>query len=318
MGLVRLASMAIKDDLAERWSLVRTALDVQERVRETNGGATASATTVMFFVAIFPLLLVAIAALGFISAGDEDFATDVIENLGLEGAAADNMTSALETAQNSRRAASIVGIVGLLWSGLGVTTALSLAVRTPWQRKVPGLKAKALGLVWLLGGVVTFGGAVASGALLNRTPEVVPRVVTSAGLVALGLVLEMAFFLWTFWILGDRRAGWRALLPGAIIGAVGFEVLKVAGTVLVPRMVASSSSLYGPLGIVFAILAWLTFFSRLIVYCSAINAVRYEAENGSATLTISALRFPDENAVVADRGGAVVDPEPDDTDDTDA
>lgn len=309
--------MAIKDDLADRWPWLRTALDVQQRVKETNGGATASATTVMFFVAIFPLLLVAIAVLGFISAGDEEFATDVIENLGLEGTAADNMTSAIETAQDSRRSASIVGVAGLLWSGLGVTAALSLAVRTPWQRKAPGLKARALGLVWLLGGVVTFGGSVASGALLNRTPEVVPRFVTSTGLVLLGLALEMAFFLWTFWILGDRRAGWRALIPGAVAGAIGFEILKVAGTVLVPRMVASSSSLYGPLGIVFAILAWLMLFSRLVVYCSALNAVRYEAAHGSATLTIEAVRFPDEDVITADRGGAVVEPDDDPDADTD-
>ena len=187
-----------------------------------------------------------------------------------------------------------------------MAAAVTLAVRTPWQRKVKGAKARATGVLWLLGGVVLLGGSVAVGALLNRTPEVVPRAVTSAGLVLLGLALEVAFFLWTFWILGDRRVGWRALLPGAVVGAVGLEVLKVVGTVVVPRMVASSSALYGSLGIVLSLLAWLAFFARLLVYASAINATLWERQHGVTTLEIQAPLLPDEVPVEADRGGTVV------------
>lgn len=299
--------------LAERWPWLKVALDVQERVGETNGGAIASAATVMFFVALFPLILVAIAVVGFLASGDATVAGDIVDSLGLSGRAAEQVTDAVGHAQDSRRTASVVGFLGLLWSGLGVTSAVSLAVRTPWQRKVEGFRSKLFGLVWLVGGALTSAGAVGAGALLNSTPEVVPRPVTSAFLVAVGLALELAFFLWTFWALGDRRTGWRALFPGAVLGAVGFEVLKLAATVVVPRMVASSSSLYGPLGVVFALLAWLTLFSRLIVYASALNAVRWEDEHGVATLEIKAPLFEGEEAVEADRGGAVAAPheEPD-------
>jgi membrane protein len=296
--------------LGERWRWFGRLVAVHERVGETNGGSVASATTVQFFIALFPLILVAIAVIGFLSSGDSTVAGDIIDGLGLEGAAARNVQDAIETAQRSRRAASVVGLAGLLWSGLGVTTAVSLAVRTPWQRKVEGIKAKGFGLVWLLGGALTFGGSLGAGALLNRTPEAVPRPVIAAGLILLGLALELGFFLWTFWILGDRRAGWRAFVPGAVLGALGLEVLKLVGTVVVPRMVASSSSLYGPIGVVFAIIAWLTIFSRLIVYSSALNAVRYEEVHGFTTLEIRAPLFEGEVPVTADRGGAVVDTEP--------
>lgn len=291
--------------LAERWPWLGTALAVHQRVGETNGGATASAATVMFFVALFPLVLVAIAVVGFLASGDATVAGDIIDGLGLTGRAAGQVEDAIARAESSRRAASVIGAAGLLWSGLGVTTAVALAVRTPWQRKVEGVRSKLTGLVWLLGGAATFAGAIGAGALLNRTPQAVPRPVTSALLVLAGLALEMAFFLWTFWALGDRRSGWRALVPGAVLGAVGFEVLKLVATVAVPRMVASSSALYGPLGVVFAILAWLTLFSRLIVYASALNAVRWEEEHGVTTLEIKAPRFEGEVPVEADRGGAV-------------
>ncbi len=294
--------------LAERWPWLKVALDVQARVGETNGGAIASAATVMFFVALFPLILVSIAVVGFLASGDSTVAADIVDALGLTGRAADQVITAIGHAEDSRRAASVIGFLGLLWSGLGVTSAVALAVRTPWQRKSEGLRSRLVGLAWLVGGALTFAGAIGAGALLNRTPEAVPRALTSVVLLAIGLALELAFFLWTFWALGDRRTGWRALLPGAVLGAVGFEVLKLAATVVVPRMVASSSSLYGPLGVIFALLAWLTLFSRLIVYASALNAVRWEGEHGVATLEIKAPFFEGEDAVEADRGGAVTSP----------
>lgn len=51
-----------------------------------------------------------------------------------------------------------------------------------------------------------------------------------------------ALFLWTYQLLGDRHVGWRVHLPGALLVAVGFEVLRVVGSVDVPRATASSSA----------------------------------------------------------------------------
>lgn len=296
--------------LAERWPWLGTLLDVQEKVGETNGGPVASSVTLLFFVSLFPLLLVVSAVVGFLAAGDPDVTSDIIDGLGLTGSAADAMSDTIATAEQSRRTASIVGLAGLLWSGLGVTTAIGLAVRTPWQRKAQGMRARADGVLWILGGGVTFLGALAAGALLNLAPDAVPRAVTSVGLVLLGLALELAFFLWTFWVLGDRRPGWRRLVPGAVVGAVGFEVLKVVGAVVVPRMVASSSALYGSLGVVFALLAWLALFARLIVYASTLNAVLHERAEGTVTLEIQAPRIAGEVPLEADRGGAILQREP--------
>ena len=50
------------------------------------------------------------------------------------------------------------------------------------------------------------------------------------------------------------------------------------GSIYVPRLVASSQALYGTLGIVFATLAWLLFFGRLLVYANVLNVVRLGGE----------------------------------------
>ncbi len=94
-------------------------------------------------------------------------------------------------------------------------------------------------------------------------------------------------------------------MPGAIAGGVGIEVLKLVGGIFVPRAVASSSALYGSIGIVFAILAWLALSARLIVYASAFNVVRYEGTHGTVTVELQVPRIEGEVPLVATRGGAV-------------
>jgi uncharacterized BrkB/YihY/UPF0761 family membrane protein len=91
-------------------------------------------------------------------------------------------------------------------------------------------------------------------------------------------------------------------------------VLKLVGGVYVPHAVASSSALYGSLGIVFAILAWLALAARLILYCSALNVVRYEQRHGTVTVELEVPHIEGEVPVEATRGGAVAEaitePEP--------
>ena len=305
--------------LGKRWPWLGQVLDVNERVGEVNGGSVASSVTLTVFVSLFPLALAAIAVVGFLAAGDNDVPKRIIDALSLKGQAATTVRDAIAHAQQSRKAASIVGFVGLVWSGLGVTTAVALAVRTPWQVKVAGLRSRLDGLLWILGAVLLGGGAVALGAVLRVLPDAIPAAVSSIVVIALGLAVETGFFLWTFWILGDRRVGWRAMVPGALLGAVGFEALKLGATLYLPRLIANSSSLYGPLGVVFAILAWLALFARLTVFASTLNAVRYERANGTITLEVQAPHVPSDLVPVrADRGGAVVAPDPPEDEDEDA
>jgi membrane protein len=296
--------------LGERWPWLARVLDIHERVGEVNGGSVASSVTLTFFVSLFPLALAAIAIVGFIEAGgDTDVAEKVIDNLSLTGSAATTVQDAIDRAADSRRALSVLGFAGLLWAGLGVTSAVALAIRAPWQLKAEGVVGRAKGVMWLLGSVLLGAAAAGLGWLLNVLPDLA-RPIVSVLVIVVGLAVEGAFFVWSFWALGDRRIPLRAQLPGAIVGAAGLEVLKVAATVYLPRLVEGSSALYGPLGVVFAILAWLALFARLIVYASASNAVLYETHAGTLTLEVKAPKLDDSVPLEADRGGAVKRREP--------
>ncbi len=291
MGYKRIVKEKL-NELGERWKWFGTALAVQKRYGELNGNYLASSVTLSSFLSIFPLLLFAIAILGFFSAGDPQLAGTVVGELGLEGDARDGIVAAIETAERSRRAASIIGVVGLLWSGLGLVAALQYAINAAWQVAGRGWRDKLKGLIWLGGATLLFSTSFATSAVIG----VLPKFLAPLGVLA-GLSVNLGLWLWTFKVLGTRDVGWKALLPGAVAGAIGLEVLKYVGGFYVPKAVTSASALYGTLGVVFATLAWLLFFGRLVVYAAVVNVVRWEEDHGTVTLEMEVPRVHPETTV---------------------
>lgn len=292
--------------LCKRFPWLRTPLAVHQRVGDVGGGPLSSSIALAGFLSLFPLLLLGISVVGFVSAGRTDFAQEVIRQLGLTGEAAERMLDTIGQAEDSRRAASVVGFLGLLWAGLGVVGTLEQALNATWQVKGRGLVSRPIGLAWLAGAGVLFLSSVALGSVTRSIPG--PAIVPT---VVVGLGLDVVLFLWMFRTLTNAPVGWRDLLPGAIAGGVGLEVLKLVGTVYVPRAVASASALYGSLGVVFAILAWLALAGRLVLYASAYNVIRYEREHGTVTVGIEVPHIAGEVPLEANRGGAVNETAPD-------
>ncbi len=284
----------------ERWPWLDRVMTVNDRFGAIGGGPLASSIALAAFVSLFPLLLVGIAVIGFVSSGDSDFATSLISELGLRGRAAETMQDAIQTAEGSRRAASVIGFVGLLLSGLGVVGSLQTAMNAAWQVTGRGLIDRLMALRWLLGAGVLFLATAVLGPVLRWAPGPV-KPLTILG----GLALTTVLFLWTYTSLTNIKVGWRAHLPGALLMAVGFEILKAVGAIFVPRAVASSSALYGSLGVVFAVLAWLLIYGRLIVYSAVLNVVRHERASGTVTVDIQVPRIDGEVPLTTNRGGAV-------------
>jgi membrane protein len=121
----------------------------------------------------------------------------------------------------------------------------------------------------------------------------------------LGLVVSTALSVWTYHGLGNVHVGWRAHLVGAVLVAAGTEVLKLVGTLYVPHLIASSSALYGSIGVVFAVLAWLLVYGRLIVYGAVVNVLRWEAARGTDIIAIEVPHHEGDRPIAATRGGAV-------------
>ncbi|MEO5680459.1 MAG: YhjD/YihY/BrkB family envelope integrity protein [Acidimicrobiales bacterium] len=285
--------------LTSRFRWADVALNVYKRFGQVQGGPLASYVTLAAFLSLFPLLLVAIAVLGAL-AGKRDIATTVIDQLSLTDQAADFVRDTLKTASSSKKAASIVGLGGLLWSGLGLVNTLETAFGAVWQSQGRGLKDKAFALLWLVGATLLLVASVAATAAAGF----LPGFLTWLSLLPT-LLVDVAIWLWTFKALTSRQGlPWRAHLPGAILGAVGLELLKVLGGVYVPRVVGSSSALYGSLGVVFALIAWLALFGQLCVYAACLNVVHWEERHGTVHVDLEVPNVPaTEDPVAATRAG---------------
>lgn len=294
---------SIRERLAGK-PVIGALLRVQDRFAEIQGDALASGIALQVFLSLIPLLLVAIAVVGFVAGDDPTFTADVVEFLGLppDGPAAEALGDAVVNATESRQAATIVGVLGLLWRGLAVVIAVQRAIDKAWQTTTEGLKDKARAALWLLGAGAIFAVSFGLGTVVNFLPAFLAPLS-----IVVALAVNLGLFAWTYQELGRLPVGWRALLPGAALCAVGFEVLKLVGTVYVPRLIASSSALYGSLGTVIALLAWLAFVGRLFVYGAVVNVLRWEDANGTVTVPLEVPRVEHAIAVGADRSGAVID-----------
>ncbi len=272
------------DQLCERHRWLSFAVAVQRRFGAERGANLAAAISMRAFVSLFPVLVLAIAFVGFVGGDPRQVADDIVRELGLSGSAAKTITEGVKTAQDTKVASSIIGIVGLLWAGTGLAASLTATWNQTWRIAGGGVRGRALGFVWLLGGLVLFALALFLLALVGAQgalPEI--------GVVG-GVIVNTLGFLWTAWVLPSRRIPFRAMLPAAFVGGICLEVLKVVGTFVIPRIVSRSSELYGAIGAVFALLVWFLVIGRVVVYVTLIEHVSWLRKGGQSGATEPAAR----------------------------
>ncbi len=257
--------MAKLDEACARHPWLAVAVKVQRRFGAERGANLAAAISMRGFLALFPVLVLMIAVVGFVGGNPQTVANDIVDALGLSGSAAHTITDAVKAAQRTKVASSVVGVIGLLWTGTGLAASLTAAWNQTWRIPGGGFRGRALGFVWLLGGLVLFALALFMLALVGGNgalPEL--------GIIG-GLVIDALLFLWTAFVLPTRRIPLLIMLPAALFGAVCVEILKVAGALVIPSIVSRSSALYGTIGTVFALLVWFLVLGRVVVYVTLIE-----------------------------------------------
>ncbi|WP_197357001.1 YihY/virulence factor BrkB family protein [Streptomyces clavuligerus] len=153
--------------------------------------------------------------------------------------------------------------------GLGATALVSLAASALGTSAV-GWGAERLG--------VERGGA--GGVLL------------AVAAIAIAVVADFLMLLYLLTLLPGVRPGRRPLLVAALLGAIGFELLKLLLSGYMQQVAAKS--LYGAFGVPVALLLWINFTAKLLLYCAAWTAT---PGNGSDPV-------PDSGSVVGDGGAA--------------
>jgi membrane protein len=270
--------MALKDN-----RLVKVALAVKQRYDEDAAGYLASAVAYHAFLSIFPLLLLGLAVIGYLVAGDAAGQMEWVNRLsrsvpGLEELISDS----LRVVVRERTGAGLLGLVGLAWTGIGVVEAAGHALGRVFRIPQYGffLKKKAWSLASLLAlGLPAMAAMALTGAAAGLSVEGPVGVVLAIGAVLLGFLLDFGLFLLGYRILIQRRGPrFIKLWKGAMLAAGGWSVLKLVGAWFARRVVTNAAAVYGSFAAVIGVLFLLHLASRLFLYGAELNAVIIERE----------------------------------------
>ena len=107
----------------------------------------------------------------------------------------------------------------------------------------------------------------------GRTRRVPVAVALLKGIaVAVALLADTVLFAIVFSRLPGAKLTWRQVRSGALLAAVGFELLKLVGTFLIGRV--TQNPLYATFGVVVGLLVWMNFVARLTVFAAAWTATQ--------------------------------------------
>ncbi|MBA3410627.1 MAG: YihY/virulence factor BrkB family protein [Geodermatophilaceae bacterium] len=274
------------DRLRERHGWLDHVIRAATLYVERNADVLAGSITYFGFLALFPSLLLAASVFGFVLAGRPELLDDVIAQIVdyIPGSAGDQLVEALNAAIESRNAVGIVGFLGLIYAGLAWISKLRLAIQTLWQGNPEAgsfLRDNARDLLTLVGfggglaaslAVTAVGTAAASFFVdlvgLSEFPGV--NLIIGALAIALAVAGSTLVFAWLFGSLSGHDITYRAVLPGAILAAVGFEVLKLIGGVYLSLVSNNVSA--GVFGSVVGILLFIYLACRFLLFCVAWTA----------------------------------------------
>ncbi|KUN99008.1 YihY/virulence factor BrkB family protein [Streptomyces caeruleatus] len=254
-----------------------------ERMDRVKWTRLAAAMTFTSFVALFPLLTVAAAIAAATLGKDqqnklEDKLTDQVPGISDQldiGALVEN--------------AGTVGLIAgalLLFTGIGWVGSMRECLRAVWElddeEENPVLrKAKDAGVLVGFGGavLVTLAASTVASAMVGWITRQMGidedgwgGILLRIAAFLIAVLADFLLLLYVLTLLPGVEPPRRRLMVAALIGAVGFELLKLLLSGYMQGV--ATKSMYGAFGVPVALLLWINFTSKLVVFCAAWTATQ--------------------------------------------
>jgi membrane protein len=231
-----------------------------ERLQAVRVIESALALAAQCFLALFPLLIAIVATAPPRAAAA--MVQTLRDRLGFGSGSVGALQNLLADPGELRSNLSLISFVIIVGSATAFTRTLQRMYQRAWDVPPLGLRGLWRGVAWLAGIAVYF---VGLGIAIRLTGNL-----GISGLI--GSIAGVAMWWWTPYLLLGGRVSWRALLPGAILTALGQLILSSLSAVFVPRMIRSNELQYGTIGTVFAIESWLVIVCGVFVIGGAFGA----------------------------------------------
>ncbi|MCX4691445.1 YihY/virulence factor BrkB family protein [Streptomyces sp. NBC_01408] len=263
-----------------------------ERLDRVHWTRLAAAITFISFLALFPLITVA-AAVGAALLSQEQLDTlqknlseqvpGISEQLDLDGLVANAGTVGL-----------VAGVI-LLFTGIGWIGSMRDCLLAVWEKDdedqgnpivrkgKDGLVLLGLGAVGLASAAASVFGASAVGksaAWLGIPREGAGGALLRTGAFIVGVLAAFLLLLYVLTLLPGVQPSRRRLIQAALIGAAGFELLKLLLSGYMREVAAKS--MYGAFGVPIALLLWINFTAKLLLFVASWTATRDDADGDGA------------------------------------
>ena len=168
-----------------------------------------------------------------------------------------------------------IGIVGALWTGIGVLLASERAMGEIWgvprdrELGFAASRGRALGLLVLLGGSLLLTTALSGAGATGGSLGTVVRI--AAGCVS--LAANFGLFWLAFRLLTPGRIAWSCFVRGAALAAVCYEALQLVGAYYVNRVVRNASNAYGTFALVIGLLSWIYLLATVFLFAAETNVI---------------------------------------------
>jgi YihY family inner membrane protein len=250
---------------------------VVKKFGNDNGGMLAGLMAYYGFLSLFPLLLLLITVVGLATGGDAS-ATHRVEHSALSEfpVIGSQLGGNIHVLHNRAGVGLAIGIVGLIWGSQGVVQSAQFAMAEVWDIPLvdrPGFVPRLLRSLAVIGSVGVF--VLASTALAGVLTVGNRGALFVVVGVVVSVLLNFGIFVVAFRLLTPPAVQTRWLLPGAVVGALGWTVLQYVGGALVDHTLRNTSQVYGFFAVVLGLLAWIYLGTQLTVYAAEVNVVRH-------------------------------------------
>lgn len=234
------------------------------------------------FLSLFPLLLFVISLLGFFLESSKIQQQVFLYVHGVFPVSGQLIKSNLQAIIRQREGVGLVGLVGLLWTGTAVFSALEYALNTIVNVPTPRhfLKHRLLAFLLVLVGALLVSVSLAATSLASSLKGLLFFYVPDAGSalvlllpvasILVAVLTSVAIFFLTYFLVPNAHTAWSDLWLGAIAGGLIWEAAKRAFNWYLGSL-ARYDALYGTLGAVIALLVWVYLSSLILLYGAELN-----------------------------------------------
>lgn len=241
---------------------------VNRRIQRVGGNALAALVAYRIFVWLLPFALVSVFIVGLFHDEPIDVsrATDRFGIAGYVGASISQATAA--AGGPNLLSGAIIGGLVLLYQTYALVRGLRAVHALIWQTRLTRVRSPlVVSLVSLAAGVAL----VLSRGLLDGAGRAVGGLVAVVLVLASYFVGPAVFILLTRWM-PNRAAGWRDLIPGAVVLTVAGTVIHAGVAYVLLPYLDQKAETYGGLGLAAGLMLALYALGWAVAMAAALNA----------------------------------------------